>query len=68
MKKDAQKIKAFSEQVRAVKSKLSYNHTDMGTLFNVSRDTYIKWYRGVSMPYGDRYDNVMRIIGEELAK
>ena len=63
-KKDNAQIQAFSEAIKDLKIKLGYNHTQMGELFGVSRDTYIHWYNGISIPYEPRLSDVLSIIGE----
>lgn len=66
-KKDYKAIAYFSQQVKEVKTKLKLNHTQMGELFGVSRDTYMHWYVGESIPSGDRLDRVMGVINKELS-
>lgn len=66
LKKDYDKIEAFSNQVKSLKTRLEYSHKQMAELFGVPRYTYMHWYNGRTMPYEPRYSHVMGIIGEEM--
>jgi len=65
-KKDYEAIAHFSEQIKELKKHLGYNHTQMGELFGVSRDTYIHWYNGVTLPNEPRFSDVMSIIAVKM--
>ncbi len=43
----------FSLLIREAKSKLQLNHNQFADLIGHSRDTYIKWYKGDTLPYTD---------------
>ncbi len=43
----------FSLLIRDAKFKLRLNHNQFADLIGHSRDTYIKWYKGDTLPYTD---------------
>ncbi len=43
----------FSSIIRDAKFKLQLNHNEFADLIGHSRDTYIKWYKGDTLPYTD---------------
>ncbi len=58
--KNMKDVIEFSKTIRKAKEKVKMNHHDFATFLGYSRETYLKWYNGKSLPGEARKKEVLK--------